>query len=100
MPTVLIMFVVQIYYLVAPNRATALKSPYYETFKKHNKEVLLLYHTVDDFVMSNIKTYEGSSSALYISLRVRFLEPTVCSLIDTCSLHIQLVPLCYCGRLL
>ena len=45
---------------MAPNRATALKSPYYETFKKHNKEVLLLYNTVDDFVMNNIKTYEGS----------------------------------------
>jgi HSP90 family molecular chaperone len=26
-----------IYYLVAPTRAAALESPYYETFKKHGK---------------------------------------------------------------
>lgn len=48
-----------IYYLVAPSRESAFKSPYYETFKKHNKEVLLLYSTIDDFVMSNIKNYSG-----------------------------------------
>lgn len=48
-----------IYYLVAPSRKAALKSPYYETFKKHNKEVLLLYSSIDDFVMSNIKTFSG-----------------------------------------
>ena len=49
----------EIYYLVAPNRDAALRSPYYETFKKHGKEVLLLYNTIDDFVMSNLKTYSG-----------------------------------------
>lgn len=48
-----------IYYIVAPSRSAALKSPYYETFKKHNKEVLFLYNTIDDFVMSNIKTFSG-----------------------------------------
>lgn len=48
-----------IYYLVAPSREVALKSPYYETFKKHNKEVLLLYNTIDDFVMTNVKVYSG-----------------------------------------
>lgn len=49
----------EIYYLVAPNRDAALRSPYYETFKKHGREVLLLFNTIDDFVMSNIKTYSG-----------------------------------------
>ena len=49
----------QIYYLVAPNRETALKSPYYETFKRHNREVLLLYNTIDDFVMTNIRNFAG-----------------------------------------
>lgn len=49
----------QIYYLVAPNRTAALKSPYYETFKKHDIEVLLLFNTIDDFCMSNVKTYLG-----------------------------------------
>ena len=37
----------------------ALASPYYETFRKHKKEVLLLYSSIDDFVMSNIKTFSG-----------------------------------------
>lgn len=50
-----------IYYLVAPNREAALKSPYYETFKKHDREVLFLYNTIDDFVMSNIKTFGGKT---------------------------------------
>lgn len=49
----------EIYYLVAPNRAAALASPYYETFKKHNKEVLLMYNAIDDFVMGNLKQYSG-----------------------------------------
>jgi len=48
-----------IYYIVAPNRKSAFASPYYETFKKHNKEVLLLYNTIDDFVMSNVREYSG-----------------------------------------
>lgn len=48
-----------IYYLVAPSREAALNSPYYETFKKHGTEVLFLYNTIDDFVMSNVKAYAG-----------------------------------------
>ena len=48
-----------VYYLVAPSREAALASPYYETFKKHGKEVLLLYNTIDDFVMANVKTFAG-----------------------------------------
>jgi TNF receptor-associated protein 1 len=38
---------------------SAFASPYYETFKKHNKEVLFLYNTIDDFVMSNLRNYGG-----------------------------------------
>lgn len=48
-----------IYYLIAPSRDAALQSPYYETFKKHKKEVLLLYNTIDDFVMNNLKEFGG-----------------------------------------
>jgi len=51
----------QIYYLVAPNREAALQSPYYETFKKHDREVLLLYNTIDDFVMTNIGKFGDRS---------------------------------------
>ena len=49
----------EIYYLSAPSREAALSSPYYEAFKRNNREVLLLYNTVDDFVMNNIRTYSG-----------------------------------------
>lgn len=49
----------EIFYLVAPTRTAALASPYYETFKKHVKEVLFLYHPIDDFVMNNIRTFSG-----------------------------------------
>jgi TNF receptor-associated protein 1 len=48
-----------IYYLMAPSRKAALSSPYYETFKRHDKEVLFLYNTIDDFVMANLKTFDG-----------------------------------------
>lgn len=51
----------KIYYLVAPNRAAALNSPYYETFKKNNVEVLFLYTAIDDFVMSNVRTVGDKS---------------------------------------
>jgi HSP90 family molecular chaperone len=48
-----------IYYLMAPDRKGAFSSPYYETFKAHDKEVLFLYNSIDDFVMSNLKNYNG-----------------------------------------
>lgn len=48
-----------IYYLMAQDRRGAFASPYYETFKAHGKEVLFLYNTIDDFVMSNLKNYSG-----------------------------------------
>ena len=48
-----------IYYLMAPDRDTALKSPYFETFKKHDKEVLFLYNSIDDFLMNSLKTFSG-----------------------------------------
>jgi HSP90 family molecular chaperone len=48
-----------IYYLVAPSREAALQSPYYETFRKHKKEVLFLYNSIDDFVMGNLKEFAG-----------------------------------------
>ena len=49
----------EVYYVVAPSRTAALTSPYMELFQKHKKEVLLLYNTIDDFVMTNLKTYNG-----------------------------------------
>lgn len=55
----------QIYFLVAPHRGLAEKSPYMEAFKPapsngHTAtEVLYLYQPIDDFVMDNLKAYNG-----------------------------------------
>jgi TNF receptor-associated protein 1 len=48
-----------IYYIIAPTREAAEQSPYMEAFKKAGIEVIFLYTAVDDFVMGNLKTYEG-----------------------------------------
>jgi len=49
----------QLYYLVAPSRESALASAYMEALKAKDLEVLLLYSTVDEFVMSNLMSYSG-----------------------------------------
>ncbi|KAL7689668.1 putative Heat shock protein Hsp90 family [Plasmopara halstedii] len=49
----------EIYYLCAPTRAIAETSPYFEVFKKMNKEVLFVYSPIDDFVMTNIAEFNG-----------------------------------------
>jgi TNF receptor-associated protein 1 len=49
----------KIYYLLAPDRAMAEASPYYEAFKKSGTECLFLYSAIDDFVMNNLTTYNG-----------------------------------------
>lgn len=64
----------EIYYLVSSNRKNALSSPYYEIFKKNKKEVLFLYHTVDDFVMTNLKTYNGRPIVSAESSSINFDE--------------------------
>jgi TNF receptor-associated protein 1 len=51
----------QIYYLLAPSRDTALSSAYMEALKAKDLEVLLLYSTVDEFVMTNLMSYAGKS---------------------------------------
>ncbi len=48
-----------IYYLCAPNRDSALSSPYMETFKKNGTEVLFLYQPIDEFVMKNLGQFNG-----------------------------------------
>ncbi|KAI9922084.1 hypothetical protein PsorP6_002590 [Peronosclerospora sorghi] len=49
----------EIYYLCAPNRAIAESSPYFEAFKKMNKEVLFVYSPIDDFVMTNVAEFNN-----------------------------------------
>ena len=48
-----------IYYLVAPSLATAAASPHLEAFKKKGVEVLLLGEDVDNWVVSNLREFEG-----------------------------------------
>ncbi len=48
-----------IFYLCAPSRQLAESSPYYEAFKSKGVEVLFLYSSIDDFVMTNLAEFKG-----------------------------------------
>ena len=49
----------EIYYLVGPNRASIESGPYLEGFKARNLEVLFCYEAVDEYVMSNVREFDG-----------------------------------------
>jgi TNF receptor-associated protein 1 len=49
----------QIFFLIGPNRAALEASPYLEAFKLRGLEVLFLYESVDEFVMSHLREFEG-----------------------------------------
>jgi molecular chaperone HtpG len=49
----------EIYYLVGPNRAAIESGPYLEGFKARNLEVLFCYEAVDEYVMNNVREYDG-----------------------------------------
>ncbi len=51
----------EIYCLMAPNRAAAENSPYFEVFRERKYEVLFLYDPWDEFVMEHLHTFEGKS---------------------------------------
>lgn len=51
----------EIYWLLAPTRESALSSAYMEAFKAKGLEVLLVYSTVDEFVMTNLMSHGGKS---------------------------------------
>jgi len=48
----------EIYFLCAPSRELAEESPYMEAFANSGKEVIFVYSAIDDFVMSNLRTFE------------------------------------------
>ena len=48
-----------IYYLLAPSLAAAIASPHLEAFKKKGVEVLLLAEDVDNWVLSNLREFQG-----------------------------------------
>jgi molecular chaperone HtpG len=49
----------EIYCLLAPNRAAAESSPYYEVFRERKFEVLFLYDPWDEFVIEHLHEFEG-----------------------------------------
>jgi TNF receptor-associated protein 1 len=49
----------EIYYLIGPNRAAIESGPYLEGFKARNLEVLFCYESVDEYVMNNVREFDG-----------------------------------------
>lgn len=49
----------EIYYLLAPNRAAAESSPYFEVFRERKFEVLFLNDPWDEFVMEHLHEFDG-----------------------------------------
>jgi TNF receptor-associated protein 1 len=54
----------EIYCLLAPNRAAAESSPYFEVFRERKFEVLFLYDAWDEFVMEHLRTFDGKDLKL------------------------------------
>jgi molecular chaperone HtpG len=49
----------EIYYLIGANRAAIESGPYLEGFKARNLEVLFCYESVDEYVMNNVREFDG-----------------------------------------
>lgn len=49
----------EIYCLLAPNRAAAEASPYFEVFRERKWEVLFLFDAWDEFVMEHLQAFDG-----------------------------------------
>jgi TNF receptor-associated protein 1 len=49
----------ELYYLVGPNRAAIESGPYLEGFKARNLEVIFCYEAVDEYVMNNVREFDG-----------------------------------------
>ena len=49
----------EIYYLVGPSRDAIEAGPYLEGFKARNLEVLFCYESVDEYVMNNVREFDG-----------------------------------------
>ncbi len=49
----------EIYYLMGPNRESIESGPYLEGFKARNLEVLFCYEPIDEYVMNNVREFDG-----------------------------------------
>jgi len=48
-----------IYYFCCPDRSTAMSSPYMEQFIQRDRNVLLLYEEIDEYVVNTIEGFKG-----------------------------------------
>lgn len=64
-----------IYCLLAPNRAAAESSPYFEVFRERKWEVLFLYDPWDEFVMEHLHTFDGKPLKLAEKADLNLSEP-------------------------
>jgi TNF receptor-associated protein 1 len=53
----------EIYYLVGPSRDAIEAGPYIEGFRARNLEVLYCYESVDEYVMNNVREFDGRKLA-------------------------------------
>ncbi len=49
----------EIYFLVGPNRDAIEAGPYLEGFRARNLEVLFCYESIDEYVMSHVREFDG-----------------------------------------
>ena len=64
----------EIYYLVGPSRESIEAGPYLEGFKARNLEVLFCYEAVDEYVMNNVREFDGKKLAAADNADVRLSE--------------------------
>jgi TNF receptor-associated protein 1 len=53
----------EIYYLIGPNRESIEAGPYLEGLRARNLEVLFCYEAVDEYVMNNVREFDGKKLA-------------------------------------
>ena len=53
----------EIYYLMGPSRESIEAGPYLEGFKARSLEVLFCYEAVDEYVMNNVREFDGKKLA-------------------------------------
>ena len=64
----------EIYYLVGPSRESIEAGPYLEGFRARNLEVLFCYEAVDEYVMNNVREFDGKKLTAADHADVRLSE--------------------------
>ena len=64
----------EIYYLIGPSRESIEAGPYLEGFKARNLEVLFCYESVDEYVMNNVREFDGKKITAADHADVRLSE--------------------------